>query len=154
MKAFTLIELLIVIVIIGILAAFLLTNIGKTSIEQARDAKRLFDVQNVRLGLTLYYSDKQSYPASLSLLVPKYIPVVPTDPKDNQAGCGELSYDPDGFAANYQPGDYGYRYTQLGQGKGYLLQTCLENSLNPALGSDASNPSSGVEYVYDIGVQP
>lgn len=154
MRSFTLIELLIVIAIIGILASFLVTNVGKGPIEQARDAKRLFDTQNVRLGLTLYYSDQQSYPVSLSLLVPKYIPVVPTDTKDNQAGCGELGYDPDGFGTSYQPGDYGYRYTPLSGGKGYLLQTCLENSLNPALISDAQNPVSGTEYVYDIGVQP
>jgi general secretion pathway protein G len=153
MKSFTLIELLVVIVIIGILAAILILFLGSTPFMKARDAKRLFDVQNMRLGLTLYRLDMNGYPTSLEELIPVYIPVVPIDPRDHLTGCGETNYDPDGLGAGYLPGDYGYSYTQLGGGDGYFLQTCLEVD-NPALESDRQDPPSGQEFVYDTGVEP
>lgn len=48
-----------------------------------RDIKRVSDIQNLRTVLILYYTDKGSYPVSLSSPVPTYMPEVPVDPLGN-----------------------------------------------------------------------
>jgi len=60
---FTLVELLIVIAIIGILAAFVLTNLSGAR-ERARDARRKGDLAAIAQGLRLYYNDTQGFPTS------------------------------------------------------------------------------------------
>lgn len=60
---FTLIELLVVISIIGILAAFVLTNLSGAR-ERARDARRKADLDGISKGLRLYYNDTQGFPSS------------------------------------------------------------------------------------------
>jgi len=62
---FTLIELLIVIAIIGILASFGLIALNDAK-ESARDARRVSDLSQFRLGLALYYDDFDSYPAAVT----------------------------------------------------------------------------------------
>src|SRR3989344_2742052 len=80
MLGFTLIELLIVIAIIGILASMLFVNIGDNSLKNARDAKRLSDVQNIRLGLLIYFFNNEGkFPNTLSELIPNNIPSIPID---------------------------------------------------------------------------
>lgn len=64
-KAFTLVELLIVIAIIGILAALITSNLAGAR-ERARDARRKSDLDAISKGLRLYYNDTQSFPASSS----------------------------------------------------------------------------------------
>ena len=142
MLGFTLIELLIVIAIIGILASIIFVNIGGDSLKNARDAKRLFDVQNIHLGLVIYFFNNDGkFPDALSELIPNNIPSIPIDILSNQL-CKESSF-----------GNYDYKYSSINNNTGYILQVCLENSDNVALLNDAINPSSGAEYVYDIKIQ-
>lgn len=61
-KAFTLIELLIVITIIGILAVALLPSVLGAP-ARARDAARKADIGNIIKALEVYNSDNQKYPA-------------------------------------------------------------------------------------------
>ena len=61
-KAFTLIEMLIVIVIIGILAAALVPRLQDVQ-YRARDTKRKADFQQLNSALFIYFTDNGNYPA-------------------------------------------------------------------------------------------
>lgn len=60
-KGFTLIEILVVIVIIGILAGFSLTAFS-SSRKTARDARRKADLEQIRAALEIYRADNGQYP--------------------------------------------------------------------------------------------
>lgn len=60
-NAFTLVELAVVLLIIGILAGVILRNIGSQPI-QARDTKRIAVLRNIGIYLTQYFSKNGSYP--------------------------------------------------------------------------------------------
>lgn len=90
-SGFTIVELLIVIVIIGILAA--ITVVAFNGVQQrARDSARSSDIASVRKALELYRADNGIYPSvgsdnsgyNLSTLstalVPTYISSLPNDP--------------------------------------------------------------------------
>lgn len=83
-KGFTLIELLTVIAIIALLASIILASLS-TARLRSRDAKRVSDIKNIELALSLYYNDHSVYPATLSQLAPTYISVIPTDPSGGTA---------------------------------------------------------------------
>jgi type II secretion system protein G len=62
-NGFTLIELLVVITIIGILVSLVVANFSSGR-ERARDAVRKSDLDSIKKGLYMYYSDKQTYPTA------------------------------------------------------------------------------------------
>src|SRR5881392_589302 len=76
-RGFTLIEIMVVIVIIGLLAAVIVpTVMGK--VDDARVAKAKADIQSLEAALSMYYLDNSKYPTSeqgLTALVQQ-----PTDP--------------------------------------------------------------------------
>ena len=55
-EGFTIIELLIVIVVIGILAGLVLNSFGNIQ-ERARDTERQNDINSIHTALELYYTD-------------------------------------------------------------------------------------------------
>lgn len=59
--AFTLVELLVVISIIGTLVAILLPNLMGAR-ERARDAQKIQDANAIKNALRMYYNDNQAYP--------------------------------------------------------------------------------------------
>lgn len=61
--AFTLVELLIVIAIIGVLAGLITVNLGGVR-ERGRDSQRKSDLHHLQTALRLYYNDYQVYPLS------------------------------------------------------------------------------------------
>lgn len=63
-KGFTLIEILLVIIILGIISALITGNLI-TSLKKGRDARRKSDIQNIQKAVELYYDDKHVYPPSL-----------------------------------------------------------------------------------------
>jgi len=127
-SGFTLLELLIVIVIIGILAFIIVPGLTSGP-KRARDAQRKSDLRAVRNALESYYNDNTSYPPGVytglgSYLVTAYIPSMPGDPK---------------------PGNPGYAYTPAPSGcvagacSSYALDATLENTSDSQIKSGTSN---------------
>lgn len=83
-KAFTLLELLIVISIVGVITAASVVPYN-SFIKRSRDARRKVDIEQLRAALELYKSNSEVglYPEALPDLAPNYIQTVPTDPQGN-----------------------------------------------------------------------
>jgi prepilin-type N-terminal cleavage/methylation domain-containing protein len=60
-KGFTIVELLIVIVVIGILAALVLNTFSGVQ-RRARDTERQTDINSIATQLEVYYNDNSGYP--------------------------------------------------------------------------------------------
>ncbi len=135
--AFTLVELLIIMSIIGILSTFGFTNYI-TSIKKARDAERKSDLRQIQKALELFKLDQN----------PVAYPVTGTLPAPNNcwssgAGCTGNIY------MNNMLGDgsTAYNYTRNpSDSLKYTLIACLENSSDPEGTSCASCTSPKVCY--------
>ena len=96
-KGFTLLELMIVIVILGLLATIIMPKILNRP-EQARHTKAVVEIKNIESALALFKTDTGRFPTTsegLNLLVNNsgnvknyspdgYLDKVPLDPWDNQ----------------------------------------------------------------------
>lgn len=109
-KGFTLIELMVVVAIIGLLSSIAVVALNNARAE-ARDAKRLADMDAIQNALELYYNDYGVYPNPecfglpsianctsvlepgnwIPDLMPEYMSVLPNDPI-NTGGTDPLSY--------------------------------------------------------------
>jgi len=117
-KAFTLIELLIVIIILGILAALISGNFF-TSLKKGRDAKRKADFEQIQRALEMYYEDKKTYPVTAGLTFgSKFC-------ENNPCGASDKVY------MQKVPNDpiSGKDYEYVSTGTDYKLFACLENNL-------------------------
>ena len=89
-SGFTLIELLVVIAIIGLLATILLASLNQAR-QKGRDARRIGDIQSIKVAMELYYDAHQDYPATTSgtfntpavLQTEGFLSQMPTDPAGN-----------------------------------------------------------------------
>ena len=133
LKGFTLIEFLIVIAIIGVLAALLMANFVGIR-QRSRDAQRKSDVRQIQSALELYRSDNGIYPLSaalsscggaLSLSGVTYMSKVPCDPSTGTA----------------------YTYTSA-TGSTYTLRACLENGNDSQ--KDTTDTCTGATFSYTV----
>lgn len=84
-KGFTLIELIIVITIIGILAAIAVPIMREAPIR-AKEAALKENLFTLRSCIDQFYADRQTYPSSLEEMVSKgYMRKIPIDPITGQA---------------------------------------------------------------------
>ncbi|MFH1413054.1 MAG: prepilin-type N-terminal cleavage/methylation domain-containing protein [bacterium] len=117
-SGFTMIELLVVIVIIGILATFAGVMV-QSARGKARDSKRISDIRNMRAALEMYKNDEGNYPTDGEMNTPgdaltspsgiTYIYKIPSNP--TQA---------DGICTGAQ-----YTYNQDESGVSYHINYCL-----------------------------
>ena len=120
-RGFTLLELLIVIVIIGILALLIIPNITSAP-KKARDTQRKTDLKAVQKGLEEYFVSNNVYPNDLPTLTtsnPPILKTVPTDPKNTA--------------------EYVYTYTPAASNSTYTLHACMENGADTTSGTVASD---------------
>jgi len=78
-KAFSLIEIMIVVAIIGILVSALLPQITKM-IDESKASSARRSLSSIRDAVVKYKSDRGEAPPLLSMLVPKYITEIKSDP--------------------------------------------------------------------------
>ena len=151
---FTIIELLVVIVIIGILATFLLVNFNNARIR-TRDTQRKSALRQIKTGLALYYSVWGEYPA---------------DREGQIVGCGEGSEpQPCSWGELWHRGetvymkplpaaplsskdpDYTYFYQKLGEG--FILKALLENHSDGDITASQTKclgEAAGEDYHYVV----
>jgi prepilin-type N-terminal cleavage/methylation domain-containing protein len=122
-RAFTLIELLVVIAIIGILASITLTLFGSTRVN-ARDAKRISELRQIRNALDIYFVSNGFYPCAI------YTGGTCTNTLQNSTAMPTPPKDPLGAS---------YTYAGLGSGTctTYHLGASLEGKTNQILKGDA-----------------
>lgn len=116
LTGFTLIELLVIIAIIGLLSAIAVTALNEVR-TKARDAKRVYDLTQIRKALQFYYDDYGQYPpahvARNSVDNPTdwvpglaaYMPVLPIDP---------INKAPSFPFVPFIDGNYTYYYSSFG----------------------------------------
>jgi len=120
-KGFTLLELMIVIVILGILATFLVPKIMEKP-DEARVVKAKSDIKTLELALKMYKLDNGMYPTTeqgLKALIKK--PDIPPIPKNWREGgyldTSTVPVDPWGNPYIYRsPGDEGRDYEIISLG--------------------------------------
>src|SRR5436309_4000802 len=104
-SGFTLIELIVVVTIIGILAAVAISNV-KWAQTKAREAALRHDLFEMRKAIDDYYADKQKYPQNLEeLKTAKYLRDIPKDPITMQKDWEEVAatVDPTGNDPTVDP---------------------------------------------------
>lgn len=106
-KGFTIIELLVVIVIIGILVALTLPNLFSAQ-ARGRDTDRKNELKNVQTKLETYFNDNGSYPA------------------DFAAAQADAE-----VTADETTGPRNDAYTYTSDGQSYTLSATMENEDDP-----------------------
>ena len=105
---FTLIEIMLVVVIIGLLAGIVSVSVPKY-LEKARVNKAKADIDSLGVGIQAYYMDMGHYPASLEALVQGDDPYLEKGiPKDPWGGAYQYN-----FPSSHKP--FKYDLKSLGQ---------------------------------------
>ncbi len=133
-SAFTLLELLITIVIIGVLATLVVFFVQNTR-KNSRDAKRVSDVKQIQTALELYFNNVGHYPEEVTSTISYgdsiYMNIYPTAPSPADGDCSEA--------------DNSYRYSSIGDdNSSYEILFCL--------GSGLSGLSGGVKMATPFGI--
>ena len=126
-KGFSLLEIMVVIVIMGLLAALVVPNV-MGSLDEANISKVKTDIRELEKALKMYNMDVKRYPTTdqgLQALVEK--PTSAPVPKKYRSGgyIEKLTEDPWGSAYYYKmPSDHGSKYDVFSAGPDGEVGTC------------------------------
>lgn len=148
LSGFTLLELLIVIAIIALLMTVGVILLG-TARERARDAKRLSDLDHIRVALEQYFYNNNKYPqapTAIELGTTGYRVLCAgsvTGFTDTRESCGGTVYlEPIPRAPEPGPAAVaGYQYVSLAPFSTYRVTAALEGSLDGLSGVLEVSPS-------------
>lgn len=116
-QAFTLLELLVVVAIIGIISTLAIVALQGAR-AKARDAKRISDIRQIQTALELHFNDFSAYPSevlpggTIGEGASTYMLVVPQGPTPADGSCSSTEY----------------VYQQLDGGRSYYIQFCLSGN--------------------------
>ena len=128
LKAFTLLELMIVIVILGLLATIIMPKILNRP-EQARRTKALVEIRNIESALALFMTDTSRFPTTSEGLA-----VLASNPG------GINGYNSDGYLKKVPRDPWGNPYVYISPGlnsKDYDLESYGKDGENGGAGDDA-----------------
>jgi prepilin-type N-terminal cleavage/methylation domain-containing protein len=102
-KGFTIIELLVSIVVIGILVSIMLVSYGGIQ-QRSRDSDRSSDITQLKIAIEKYHADTSMYPNvcsadnvecaanSLASVLSPYLATIPHDPKNTANSATDYRY--------------------------------------------------------------
>lgn len=118
-KAFSLMELMVVIVILGLLAAFVLPNLTGKS-EDAKAKITCVQMKSVAQAIKMFKIDNSRYPSTeegLKVLAGEGSDLFPNYPKNGYFEDGKVPLDPWGAEFIFTSGDDGFEIISLGASK-------------------------------------
>ncbi|MCX6740882.1 MAG: prepilin-type N-terminal cleavage/methylation domain-containing protein [Candidatus Parcubacteria bacterium] len=146
-RAFTLVELLTVVAIIGLLSAFAVVAV-RGALVKGRDTRRIADVKNMGTAIEMYFSDNSSYPvvtdangvsssqgicleqsSQFATVMLTYMRNIPQDP---------------GYINTTYP-EYCYWYHTTGNGSQYKISARMESSNYALASSDGGSETNSYE---------
>jgi general secretion pathway protein G len=135
-EAFTLIELMVVILIIGLLATIVVQNL-RGATDKAKKIKAQADISAFKTALDRYYLDNGSYPSS-----DQGLPALVSAP---QTGKVPADYPPGGYIEKIPNDPWGNPYVYQSDGDNYLLKSYGADGAEGGTGKNAdidgsSNP--------------
>ncbi|MDB5324249.1 MAG: ral secretion pathway protein [Phycisphaerales bacterium] len=123
-RAFTLVEIMIVVVIIGLMAG-IITYATTGMLDKAKHKRAISDIVTLDGAVDLYHGDRDKFPTNqegLAVLVPQYIKVLQNDPWGRP-----------------------YQYVQPGRNRAYDIISFGADGREGGSGADADITNSDVE---------
>jgi len=135
-NGFTLIELMVVILIIGLLATIVVQNL-KGATDKAKRIKAQADISAFKTALDRYYLDNGSYPSS-----DQGLPALVSAPTNGKVPA---DYPPGGYIEKIPNDPWGNAYVHQSDGDNYVLKSYGADGVEGGTGknADIDGSSSG-----------